>query len=166
VSALVSIRARNLTRSTLLADDVEVASSFWGRFMGLMGRTGLPHGHALWLPDDNGIHMFFMRFAIDAVFLGKPSTELGGAELGGAGLGGAERGGPAVGGRGPGGAELGGAELGGPQVGGRPIVALRPALAPWVGLVPLVRGAHGVLELPAGTIAASGSQVGDRISIA
>jgi len=26
--------------------------------------------HALWLPDSNGIHMMFMRFAIDAVFVG------------------------------------------------------------------------------------------------
>jgi uncharacterized membrane protein (UPF0127 family) len=49
--------------------------------------------------------------------------------------------------------------------GSRPIVALRPRLAPWLGIVPLVRGAQGVLELPAGTIEATGSQVGDRISI-
>ena len=36
----------------------------------------------------------------------------------------------------------------------------------WTGLVPLVRGAHGVLELPVGTIDASGTQVGDLIEIA
>ena len=39
--------------------------------MGLMGRRSLPAGHALWLTGDNGIHMFFMRFPIDAVFLGQ-----------------------------------------------------------------------------------------------
>ncbi len=38
-------------------------------------------------------------------------------------------------------------------------------LRAWTGLVPLVRGAHGVLELPVGTIDASGTQVGDRIRI-
>jgi hypothetical protein len=32
-------------------------------------------------------------------------------------------------------------------------------------LVPLVRGAHGVLELPVGTIAGSETQVGDLIRI-
>ena len=31
--------------------------------------------------------------------------------------------------------------------------------------MPLVRGAHGVLELPVGTIEASGTQVGDLVRI-
>jgi hypothetical protein len=43
--------------------------------MGLMGRRALPAGHALWLPGDNGIHMFFMRFPIDALFLAKPAAD-------------------------------------------------------------------------------------------
>ncbi|MGH3001981.1 MAG: DUF192 domain-containing protein, partial [Gaiellaceae bacterium] len=42
-------------------------TSFWGAFMGLMGRAALPPGHGLWL-HGNGIHMFFMRFPIDAIF--------------------------------------------------------------------------------------------------
>ena len=37
---------------------------------GLLGRTGLEAGEGLLLSDPTGsIHMFFMRFAIDAVFL-------------------------------------------------------------------------------------------------
>jgi len=44
-------------------------------------------------------------------------------------------------------------------------VSVHPGLAAWRGLVPLVRGAHGVLELPVGTIAASGTVVGDRIAL-
>ena len=119
------VAARNRTRETLLATDVEIAGSFWGRFMGLMGRPPLLPGHGLWIPDENGIHMFFMRFAIDAVFLGKAGPD-----------------------------------------GGRVIVALRSALRPWTGLVPLVRGAHGVLELPAGAIRTSASELGDMVSIA
>jgi uncharacterized membrane protein (UPF0127 family) len=71
----VAMRARNLTRSTALADSVEVATSFWGRFMGLMGRSTLLPGNGLWLPHDNGIHMFFMRFGIDAVFVGQPTAD-------------------------------------------------------------------------------------------
>jgi uncharacterized membrane protein (UPF0127 family) len=42
-----------------------------------MGRSSLPAGHALWLPESNGIHMFFMRFAIDAVFLDRDLVVVG-----------------------------------------------------------------------------------------
>jgi len=54
---------------TLIAGQVEMATSMWGRFMGLMGRHALPEGHALYIRPCNSIHMFFMRFPIDAVFL-------------------------------------------------------------------------------------------------
>jgi uncharacterized membrane protein (UPF0127 family) len=116
--------ARNLTRGTVLAADLETADGLWGKFMGLMGRPSLAPGAGLWLPESNGIHMMFMRFAIDAVFLGKPDAD-----------------------------------------GGRPVLAVRAELPAWRGLVPLVRGAHGVLELPVGTIAASATAVGDRVAI-
>lgn len=115
--------ARNLTRERLLAGDLEVAASFWARFRGLMGRAALPPGRGLYLPG-NGIHMLFMRFPIDAVFLGRP--------------------GPA---------------------GECQVVALRSNLRPWWGLVPYVRGAVAVLELPAGTIAATGTAVGDVVVV-
>jgi uncharacterized membrane protein (UPF0127 family) len=92
--------------------------------MGLMGRDGLAPGAALWLPDSNGIHMMFMRFAIDAIFVGKPDND-----------------------------------------GARSVVSVHGALPAWRGLVPLVRGAHGVLELPPGVIAATGTAVGDRVSL-
>lgn len=67
--------ARNVTRGTVLADRVEVAGSLWARFKGLMGRRRLPAGEALWLPSSNGIHMFFMRIPIDAIFLGRPVAD-------------------------------------------------------------------------------------------
>ena len=50
--------------------------------------------------------------------------------------------------------------------GARPVLSLHQHLPAWRGLVPLVRGAHGVLELPAGTIAATGTLVGDRLLLA
>ena len=124
-AAAPSPGARNVTRGTVLAADLESADSLWAKFLGLMGRPSLPAGAGLWLPDSNGIHMMFMKFAIDAVFVGKPDGD-----------------------------------------GSRPVVAIRSALPAWRGLVPLVRGAHGVLELPVGTIESSGTQVGDRIAIA
>ncbi len=118
------LRARNLSRSTPIAERLEVADGLRGKFMGLMGRPGLEPDAGLWLTDSNGIHMMFMRFAIDAVFLGKPD---------------------------PG------------REGARPVVSVHRGLRAWTGLVPLVRGAHGVLELPVGTIERSGTAVGDFV---
>ena len=118
--------AVNETRQQSLAAEVEVAGSVWARFMGLMGRRSLAHGRGLWLPGDNGIHMFFMRFAIDAVFLGRPDGAVGGA---------------------------------------RRVVAAKQRLRPWTGMVPLVREANGVLELPAGTIESTGTEVGDVVHL-
>ena len=116
--------ARNVTRASTLAADLESAESLWAKFMGLMGRPALADGAGLWLPDSNGIHMMFMRFPIDAVFVGKPDQSRGGA---------------------------------------RAVVSVHRQLRAWTGLVPFVRGAHGVLELPIGTIDATGTAVGDDI---
>jgi uncharacterized protein len=117
--------ARNLTRDSVLASEVETASGLWGKFLGLMGRPSLAAGAALWLPESNGIHMMFMRFPIDAVFVGRPD----------------------------------------PRDGARPVLSVHERLPVWRGLVPFVRGAHGVLELPAGTVSGSATSVGDRLLI-
>jgi uncharacterized membrane protein (UPF0127 family) len=53
----------------VLADDLELATSLVALTAGLMFRRTLDRGHGLWLNPCNGIHMMFMRFAIDAVFL-------------------------------------------------------------------------------------------------
>ena len=71
------VGARNLSRGTDLATAVESADSLWAKFMGLMGRPALEPGAGLWLPDSNGIHMMFMRFAIDAVFLDRDLVVVG-----------------------------------------------------------------------------------------
>jgi hypothetical protein len=118
------VAALNVTRDAVLAADVESAEGLWGKFIGLMGRASLADGAALWLPGSNGIHMMFMRFPIDAVFVGRADAQ-----------------------------------------GLRPVVAVRERLPAWRGLVPLVRGAHGVLELPAGVVAATGTSVGDRVRL-
>ena len=136
--AEASLVARNVTRGTLVASRVEVADGLWAKFMGLMGRPGLAPGEALWLPDSNGIHMMFMRFPIDVAFLGAPATRVAAA----------------AGAPGPGSAEI------------RAVLSIRRALPAWRGLVPLVRGAHGVLELPVGAIDAAAVQVGDLIALA
>ena len=107
-----------------LVERLEIASSLWAKFLGLMGRPSLPAGSGLWLSGTNGIHMLFMRFPIDAVFLGKPTTD-----------------------------------------GARRVVALRRGLRAWTGVVWFVRGADGVVELPAGTIDATRTAVGDIVRL-
>jgi uncharacterized membrane protein (UPF0127 family) len=46
-----------------------VADSFGGRLRGLLGRRELASGDGLLLRPSGAIHTWFMRFAIDAVFL-------------------------------------------------------------------------------------------------
>lgn len=48
---------------------IEVADNFLTRFMGLMGRKVLPNGHGLLISPCNSVHMCFMRFAIDIVYI-------------------------------------------------------------------------------------------------
>jgi len=118
--------ARNVSRGTLLAERLEDGASFWAKFMGLMGRPSLPAGDGLWLPGENGIHMLFMRFPIDAVFVSPPNDGASGS---------------------------------------RRVLSARRNVPPWRGVVWRVGGAKGILELPVGTIDASGTAVGDEIAI-
>jgi uncharacterized membrane protein (UPF0127 family) len=70
-----TFRVRNLTRDAEIAERVDLASSFGARLLGLMGRASLAPGCGLWLTGTSNIHMFFMRFPIDAVFLGRPGAD-------------------------------------------------------------------------------------------
>jgi uncharacterized protein len=65
----VTIKAVNLTRSSELADRVEVAGSGGDRRKGLLGRDSLPLGEGLWIVPCEAVHTFFMRFAIDLIYL-------------------------------------------------------------------------------------------------
>ena len=53
---------------------VEVADNFLSRFMGLMGRKELPENTGLLISPCNSVHMCFMRFAIDVVYLAEDYT--------------------------------------------------------------------------------------------
>ena len=52
----------------------EIARTMWQRMRGLLGRDGLPHGHALWIRRCGSVHTVGMRFAIDLVFLARNNT--------------------------------------------------------------------------------------------
>ena len=53
----------------VLVEEMETALTGWQRFRGLMLRKGLGEGEGLLFPDVSSIHMCFMRFAIDVIYL-------------------------------------------------------------------------------------------------
>jgi uncharacterized membrane protein (UPF0127 family) len=61
----------NETKSVSLGDLIEVAGESKSRNKGLLGRDGLDEGQGLCIVPCEAIHMFFMRFAIDVVYLDK-----------------------------------------------------------------------------------------------
>ncbi|MGE0527827.1 MAG: DUF192 domain-containing protein [Bdellovibrionales bacterium] len=62
------------SKSRILIENLEIADSLWSRCKGLLGRSSLPPGHALWIKPCNSVHTFFMKFAIDLVFLDRQMT--------------------------------------------------------------------------------------------
>ena len=106
---------------SVICDRLVLGESFLQRFMGLMGRASIDEGEGLYLAS-NSIHMFFMRFPIDALFVSRADTE-----------------------------------------GRRRVVGMRPDLPPWRGIVMPVRGAEGVVEMKAGTLARLGVAVDDEV---
>ncbi|MHB9145152.1 MAG: DUF192 domain-containing protein [Symbiobacteriia bacterium] len=55
----------NQTRGQTVASRAGRADTFWTRLQGLMGRRSLDVGEALIIEPCQGVHMLFMRFAID-----------------------------------------------------------------------------------------------------
>lgn len=51
-----------------------LADNPWRRLRGLLGRSELPAGEGLLLRPAGSIHMMFMRFPIDAVFLDRDNV--------------------------------------------------------------------------------------------
>ncbi len=60
---------RNETQGTVLADKASRAGSFLARGRGLMMSPPLPEGGGLVIDPCNSIHMFFMRYPLDIIFL-------------------------------------------------------------------------------------------------
>lgn len=63
------LRVTNPARGTVLALRLETADSGAKRSKGLLGRNGLGSGEGLWIVPCESVHTFFMRFAIDLVYL-------------------------------------------------------------------------------------------------
>ena len=115
------LRLRRVSDDAVVCEKLVLGESFGQRFLGLMGRASQPDGEGLYLPSTS-IHMMFMRFPIDALFVSKEDDDAQ-----------------------------------------RTVVRLRPDLPAWRGLVMPVRGAEGVVEMPAGTLARVGVVEGDTV---
>ncbi len=108
--------AINITKGVAIASELEVATSFAARSQGLLGRSGLKPDTGLLIDPCSSIHMWFMRFPIDVIFLDKKNR----------------------------------------------VVGLNRNVKPW-GMAWSWRGVK-TLELPVGTIASTGTQVGDIVA--
>ena len=54
-----------------------MADNFFARLKGLLGTKNLPAGRGLLIKPCRQIHMFWMTYAIDAVFIDKENTVVG-----------------------------------------------------------------------------------------
>ena len=63
------VRIQNVTRGTVVGDRIRVASSAWDRSVGLLRTPEVHPGEGLWIERSPSIHMFFMRYPIDVVFV-------------------------------------------------------------------------------------------------
>lgn len=67
--AAAQLQVLNLTRGTVLGRHIRRADNLWSRGVGLLGRGGLAEGEGLHIVPCGSVHMFFMRFALDIVYL-------------------------------------------------------------------------------------------------
>jgi uncharacterized membrane protein (UPF0127 family) len=113
------MKAYNIRNGKELSNNVIVADRLLKRMKGLLGKSGMRAGEGLWIKPCKSIHMFFMKFPIDVIFLDKKSK----------------------------------------------VIAAIKNLQP-NRITRLYPRAVSVLELPAGTIEATATEVGDEIEIA
>lgn len=113
------VRIENLTRDRLVAERCRVARSLRERTVGLLGTPQPSPGDGLLIERTQSIHMFFMRYPIDVIFIDR----------------------------------------------GLRVTRCVTRLLPW-RVVWWARGARDCIELGVGTIAASGTQVGDQLTVA
>jgi uncharacterized membrane protein (UPF0127 family) len=69
--------AINVTKGVAIASELEIATSFAARSQGLLGRAGLKPDTGLLIDPCSSIHMWFMRFPIDVIFLDKKNRVVG-----------------------------------------------------------------------------------------
>jgi hypothetical protein len=67
----LTVRITNQTRNTIVATAADVANTSAKRRTGLLKREKLEPGEGLWISPCESVHTFFMKFAIDLLYLDK-----------------------------------------------------------------------------------------------
>lgn len=62
-------RVTNTTRGTVIGDFVQGAETSAERRTGLLKHDRLDEGQGLWIVPCESVHMFFMKFALDLIYL-------------------------------------------------------------------------------------------------
>ena len=75
--AWLFVKIINKSKNTILANTAVIASTFFSRMTGLLNRSEFSEGEALVITQCQSIHMFFMQFPIDAVFVDKNNIVVG-----------------------------------------------------------------------------------------
>jgi uncharacterized protein len=65
------LQLKNERTGRIVASTLEPAFDSAARKRGLLGRDGLPVGHALIIAPSNMVHTFFMRFSLDLLFVSR-----------------------------------------------------------------------------------------------
>ncbi|MBV8728569.1 MAG: DUF192 domain-containing protein [Acidobacteriia bacterium] len=67
----MKVRVHNQSRDRIVATAVDVADTSAKRRTGLLKKQQLNPGEGLWIAPCESVHTFFMKFAIDLVYLDK-----------------------------------------------------------------------------------------------
>ena len=65
----LKFRVRNITRDTSIGDEIWTAETSAQRRTGLLKHDRLEEGAGLWIIPCEAVHTFFMKFAIDLIYL-------------------------------------------------------------------------------------------------
>lgn len=71
------MRLTNNTRNTIIADNAKIADTVISRLVGLLNRSEILPGEALVITQCRSIHMFFMKFGIDVIFVNRKNIVVG-----------------------------------------------------------------------------------------
>ncbi|HEU5243705.1 MAG TPA: DUF192 domain-containing protein [Gaiellaceae bacterium] len=70
-------RVRRTSDGAVVCERCEIPESAFGRARGLLGRDGLEPGEGMLIDRAGSVHMFFMRFPIDVVFVDRDRRVVG-----------------------------------------------------------------------------------------
>ncbi len=67
----------NADTGVTILNQLEIADTFWKRFVGLMFRKALPTDFGIWIKPCKSIHTMWMRIPIDVYFLDRDDVVIG-----------------------------------------------------------------------------------------